>query len=91
VAVFQVRHYVVSRAGLLSGPTEGCELAPSPIRCAADLPDGTTCGEMAAETSARYQYAHTTVAGTQCILREIHYRAVWPQFGNRALVEGVKT
>src|SRR5688572_6127916 len=32
--------------GPLSGPTEGCELAPSPIRCAADLPDGTTCGEM---------------------------------------------
>jgi len=60
-----------------------------PIKCGADLPDGTKCNKFATVTNTRYVYdRQPTIGGRPDYnLKEIHYRAVCPKCGERKVVE----
>jgi len=64
-------------------------LTPRPIKCGAELADGSQCGEFATVTNTRYVYDRQPSAGgeTDYNLKEIHYNAVCPTCGERKLVE----
>jgi hypothetical protein len=64
-------------------------VTPRPIKCGADLPDGTKCKEFATVMNTQYVYDRQPVAGDHpdYKLKEIHYRAVCPKCGERKVVK----
>ena len=64
-------------------------VTPRPIKCGAQLSDGSQCSEFATVTNTRYVYDRqpTVGGGLDYKLREIHYNAVCPACGERKLVE----
>lgn len=64
-------------------------MMPRPIKCAAELPDGSKCDEFAIVTNIQYLYDRQPIGGEPdgYNLNEIHYKAVCPKCGERTLVE----
>jgi hypothetical protein len=64
-------------------------MAPTPISCDTDLPDGSKCKELVTVTKTQYFYNRKPLVGRDpdYALKEIHYTAVCPTCGERTVVE----
>ena len=64
-------------------------MAPIPITCGAELPDGNKCRELVTVTKTQYLYNRKPLVGRDpdYALKEIHYTAVCPSCGERMVVE----
>jgi hypothetical protein len=62
---------------------------PKPMKCGAELTNGTKCDEFAVVTGIQYIYDRVPEADDSQAydLKEIHYRAVCPKCGDRTLIE----
>jgi hypothetical protein len=60
-----------------------------PIKCGAQVPDGSRCNEFTTVTNTQYMYDRqpTIGGGSDYNLKEIHYMAVCPSCGELELVE----
>ena len=64
-------------------------ITPRPIKCGNKLPDGNECQEFATVTNSQYVYDRQPSIGGKpdYVLKEIHYNAICPKCGERAVVE----
>jgi hypothetical protein len=65
-------------------------MTATPIKCGADLPGGGKCDQVATVTNARYIYDRKPPVGEgsdELVLNEIHYSAICPHCGDRAIIE----
>lgn len=65
-------------------------MTPRPIKCDADLPNGSKCDQLAAVTNVRYIYDRKPASGRdseELVLNEIHYSAVCPNCDDRTMIE----